>query len=197
MIVTVLNPWQWFCSTRTLSNCVEATVTIVALDLWPWQWSAGIATDSKRQNKAGSEKGSAEGKRVPLTRYGYIDRRQSKQPLTCIAYSLRQCLCLAALACILRPTNILIWATLATVAWRQTGWSQRRVLIREVLFCGSVTLLKTSILYKHLISIVPQAHSSCCVGCRRSSVLRILDVSSPSLPILQHRTVFGGILRPK
>ncbi|OOQ89134.1 GPI mannosyltransferase 3 [Penicillium brasilianum] len=118
LIVTILNPWQWFCSTRTLSNCVETTVTIVALDSWPWQWSAGTSTDSDRGKNAGR---STEGQKVLLTR-------------------LRRCLCLAALACILRPTNILIWATLATVAWLRTSWSQRRVLIREVLLCGLAIL---------------------------------------------------------
>lgn len=136
LIVTVLNPWQWFCSTRTLSNCVETTVTIVALDSWPWQWSAGTSTDSTRQNTAGREKGSAEGQKAPVSRYGWIPQALPMQPLTRIAHSLRKCLCLAALACILRPTNILIWATLATVAWLRTSWSQRKVLIREVLLCG-------------------------------------------------------------
>lgn len=140
LIVTVLNPWQWFCSTRTLSNCVETSVTIVALDLWPWQWSAGPLTDSNRRNNVGSEKGAANGQRLLLSRYGWVYQMLPRQPLTRIAHSLRQCLCLAALACILRPTNILIWATLATIAWLRTSWSQRKVLIREVLLCGSVKL---------------------------------------------------------
>jgi phosphatidylinositol glycan class B len=138
LIVTVLNPWQWFCSTRTLSNCVETTVTIVALDSWPWQWSAGTSTDSDRGKNAGR---SNEGQKVLLTRYGCIHQTLPMQPLTRIAHRLRRCLCLAALAFILRPTNILIWATLATVAWLRTSWSQRKVLIREVLLCGSVGFL--------------------------------------------------------
>ncbi|KAF3386869.1 GPI mannosyltransferase 3 [Penicillium rolfsii] len=125
LIVTVLNPWQWFCSTRTLSNCVETSVTIVALDLWPWQWSAGNSTDSNRRNNAGSEKGAAEGQKL--------------------LFSLRQCLSLAALACILRPTNVLIWATLATVAWLRTSWNQRKVLVREVLLCGSAVLAVSAV----------------------------------------------------
>lgn len=37
--MTVGSPWHWFCSTRTLSNCLETTYTIVALESWPWQWS--------------------------------------------------------------------------------------------------------------------------------------------------------------
>ena len=39
--MTVCSPWQWFCSTRTLSNCVENTYTVVALECWPWRWSLG------------------------------------------------------------------------------------------------------------------------------------------------------------
>lgn len=145
LIVTVLNPWQWFCSTRTLSNCVETSVTIVALDLWPWQWSAGTSSDSNRRSNARSEKGATEGHKL-LSRYGPVYKTPPRQPLMHIAHSLRQCLSLAALACILRPTNILIWATLATVAWVRTSWSQRKVLVREVLLCGSVRLLSVSYL---------------------------------------------------
>jgi hypothetical protein len=49
---------------------------------------------------------------------------------------LHQCLPLAALACILRPTNILVWATLGSVAWLRTSWAQRRILVGEVIVCG-------------------------------------------------------------
>jgi len=41
LALTVLNPWNWFCSTRTLSNCLETTLTSIALCHWPWQWTAG------------------------------------------------------------------------------------------------------------------------------------------------------------
>lgn len=73
LIVTVLNPWQWFCSTRTLSNCLETTLTVVALDLWPWQWSAGLVSEDSRDKSAGSERGMAEG-RTLLWKYDWIDR---------------------------------------------------------------------------------------------------------------------------
>jgi phosphatidylinositol glycan class B len=43
LALTVLSPWQWFCSTRTLSNCLETTITIVALNLWPWEWATEAA----------------------------------------------------------------------------------------------------------------------------------------------------------
>ncbi|KAI4739829.1 hypothetical protein E4T50_09715 [Aureobasidium sp. EXF-12298] len=35
LFLTVLSPWQWFCSTRTLSNSLETTLTTIALWLWP------------------------------------------------------------------------------------------------------------------------------------------------------------------
>ncbi|KAL4893864.1 Alg9-like mannosyltransferase family-domain-containing protein [Aspergillus ambiguus] len=103
LALTVLSPWQWFCSTRTLSNCLETSITVVALYLWPWDWS-----DAQ------------------------TDRR--------LIVQLRQCLALAALACIFRPTNTLIWMTLASVAWMQNGWSERKTLCREVFLCGSSVL---------------------------------------------------------
>ncbi|KAJ5480696.1 GPI mannosyltransferase 3 [Penicillium diatomitis] len=121
LFATILNPWQWFCSTRTLSNCVETTVTIVALDQWPWQWSTGASAVRSRSSKPGAHKGAIDESRALLS-------------------SLRRCLCLAALAVILRPTNVLIWATLATVAWVRSGWTQRKVLVRETLLCGSMVL---------------------------------------------------------
>lgn len=39
LALTVVSPWQWFCSTRTFSNGLETTLTVIALSLWPWRWS--------------------------------------------------------------------------------------------------------------------------------------------------------------
>ncbi|KAI4120782.1 MAG: hypothetical protein LQ341_007499, partial [Variospora aurantia] len=47
LFLTVVSPWQWFCSTRTLSNCLETTLTIIALHQWPWHWSLDAAGDEK------------------------------------------------------------------------------------------------------------------------------------------------------
>lgn len=49
---------------------------------------------------------------------------------------LRLCLCLAALACILRPTNVLVWMTLASVLLHRGTWDIRTTLIRESIICG-------------------------------------------------------------
>lgn len=43
--MTISSPWQWFCSTRTLSNCLETTLTVVALTSWPWQWSMDLQNE--------------------------------------------------------------------------------------------------------------------------------------------------------
>ncbi|MBE7181181.1 MAG: hypothetical protein INR71_08230 [Terriglobus roseus] len=34
--MTVASPWQWFCSTRTFSNSIEAALTVAAFYFWPW-----------------------------------------------------------------------------------------------------------------------------------------------------------------
>jgi len=44
--MTVLNPWQWYCSTRTFSNSVETTLTVAALAYWPWEL-VGDAMETK------------------------------------------------------------------------------------------------------------------------------------------------------
>ncbi|THC98116.1 hypothetical protein EYZ11_002404 [Aspergillus tanneri] len=119
LALTVVSPWQWFCSTRTLSNCLENTITIVGLCLWPWEWST-----SRPRPRDSARKGDRDWALIRL----------------------RQCLCLAALACILRPTNILIWATLASVAWFRSSWATRKVLAREVLICGSTVLFSSTLL---------------------------------------------------
>ncbi|KLJ12898.1 phosphatidylinositol glycan, class B [Blastomyces silverae] len=64
LALTILSPWQWFCSTRTLSNCLETSLTIVALYLWPWEWPS----ESSSLQRSGSSNESLE-KRSPTQRY--------------------------------------------------------------------------------------------------------------------------------
>lgn len=110
LALTVLSPWQWFCSTRTLSNCLETTLTIAALYNWPWHWSltdrvhARSDENGLRVREDGERAGVDEGTR------------------------LRRSLLLAALATILRPTNLFIWITLATMTCLKMSarsWSTR------------------------------------------------------------------------
>ncbi|KAF1940858.1 hypothetical protein EJ02DRAFT_219560 [Clathrospora elynae] len=114
LALSVCSPWQWFCSTRTLSNCLETTITSVAIYYWPWHWP-GTARDWE----AGA-KGKCQ-----------IDSLSE----------LRLSLLLAALACILRPTNALVWLSVSVPTLWQASQRLRYVLGREILLCGSAVLV--------------------------------------------------------
>ncbi|KAK4123929.1 glycosyltransferase family 22 protein [Parathielavia appendiculata] len=116
--MAVLNPWQWYCSTRSFSNSLETTLTIAALSYWPWEVLA-----ETRAAKEG-----------PL---------QENSRMT----SLRVSLALAAVAVLLRPTNLLIWlAVLGSSLARLTftgasPWNTSTlVLFREIAVCGTAVL---------------------------------------------------------
>ncbi|KAL9023878.1 MAG: hypothetical protein Q9196_006907, partial [Gyalolechia fulgens] len=102
LFLTVTSPWQWFCSTRTLSNCLETTITIIALHQWPWHWSLDVTGDE------------------PVDKYGL---REDHQPDHAEELAkLCRCLLLAALACVLRPTNLLIWICLSCFSlWKSSA----------------------------------------------------------------------------
>ncbi|EER42578.1 mannosyltransferase [Histoplasma capsulatum H143] len=51
LALTVLSPWQWFCSTRTLSNCLETSLTVVALYLWPWGWPSELSYPQRASSR--------------------------------------------------------------------------------------------------------------------------------------------------
>ncbi|KAK0637274.1 glycosyltransferase family 22 protein [Bombardia bombarda] len=117
--MTVLNPWQWYCSTRTFSNSLETTLTIAALCYWPWE----VVGDAK------------------VTKAAPLQSRSSVN-------SLRISLVLAAVAVLLRPTNLLIWISILTLTLTRftldgTSPIQKTSLIvlsREIAICGSAVL---------------------------------------------------------
>ncbi|KAI9767564.1 MAG: hypothetical protein M1840_005601 [Geoglossum simile] len=113
----------WFCATRTLSNCLETTLTVAALNLWPWHWSLAASKHDKRDDV---------GLRVPRTAY-------IAWPVDELA-RLRRALLLAALACVLRPTNALIWICVSLPLLFHASGKERFVLFREVIICGSLIL---------------------------------------------------------
>jgi GPI mannosyltransferase 3 len=132
LILTVLSPWQWFCSTRTLSNCLETTLTITALYHWPWQWSL---TD--RDNAS-------------YDHAGLRVRDDGGEDAVDETTRLRRSLLLAALATILRPTNLLLWITLAAMTCLHTSsrgllaqipWVNRRIPVE---FASPVFIRATS-----------------------------------------------------
>lgn len=123
LLLTVLNPWQWFCSTRTLSNCLESTLTIVALYHWPWTWVEEAQTDlqdttanimdGQDEDYVHVAQGSprlSEASTVLQTKEedSLVERIEPSH-----SDSLRICLFCAAVACILRPTNVMIWISLS------------------------------------------------------------------------------------
>ncbi|KAI0603282.1 Alg9-like mannosyltransferase family-domain-containing protein [Biscogniauxia sp. FL1348] len=121
LLMALLNPWQWYTSTRTFSNCLETTLTSMALYYWPWEL-LGVEADEKRDS-------------APLETWAQVN-------------SLRLSLVLAAFAVLLRPTNVLIWLAIGTLVLTRatlTGKSPltRRVLLvlfREAILCGSFAL---------------------------------------------------------
>ncbi|OAA32039.1 GPI mannosyltransferase [Moelleriella libera RCEF 2490] len=121
LFLQLFNPWQWYCSTRSFSNSLEATLTVMALYYWPWR-VLDAAAPTKENPKPANALGSI--------------------------WHLRASLCLAAFAVVLRPTNLLIWATLAFVALSRVfvqgesplTWPLRLTLAREAVLCGSLVL---------------------------------------------------------
>ncbi|AEO57416.1 glycosyltransferase family 22 protein [Thermothelomyces thermophilus ATCC 42464] len=117
--MTVLNPWQWYCSTRTFSNSLETTLTIAALCYWPWE----VLIDTKASRSQ------------PLQQEGRLS-------------SLRISLVLAAVAVLLRPTNLLIWLVvsgLSLIRLTPLGNSPLQtstivILLRESIICGATVL---------------------------------------------------------
>lgn len=147
LTVSIFSPWQWFCSTRTLSNSLETVLTVAALYYWPWSLysDASAATDS-----------SVAPKIVEKTRwtfFGTSDILQIVQDMK----QLRLSLLLAAIACLLRPTNLLIWLSIVTIAVTRLGlrgktlasWNDLFLFAREAILCG-VAALNISIVLDRL-----------------------------------------------
>ncbi|KAF4334203.1 GPI mannosyltransferase 3 [Fusarium beomiforme] len=120
LFLQLFNPWQWYCSTRTFSNSLEMTLTVMALYYWPWEL-VGTAQTTKENPKS-----------APLK----------------TLWSLRASLCLAALAVVLRPTNVIIWTTIVFFTLTRISLSGPSpvtsstviALVREVTLCGSLIL---------------------------------------------------------
>lgn len=138
LVLTVISPWQWFTSTRTLSNSLETTLTLIGLYNWPWHWSSDVAHDPSRG------KNQVSGLRV---RDDGLPAHERVDELT----RLRTALLCAALATVLRPTNLLVWASLSYFAFvrRLTRlvltWSELSVFLREVFLCGGTVLLLSTL----------------------------------------------------
>ena len=129
LALTVFSPWQWFASVRTLSNSLETTLTIAALYYWPWDWFLEGTETSNQQ----TDRTTLGNRRNPKTKAnnGHI----SVTTKFCVS------LAAAALACILRPTNLMVWATISlTLILRFGNFSKAIALAQAAFVCGSAVL---------------------------------------------------------
>ncbi|RKF81827.1 GPI mannosyltransferase 3 [Golovinomyces cichoracearum] len=97
LMMSVLSPWQWFFSTRTFSNSLEMSLTIIALNFWPWELTSN---PELHQNCRDTSEEISD----IIDTCVMLDAKSIKKS--------RICLFLAGTACIIRPTNLLIWFSL-------------------------------------------------------------------------------------
>ncbi|KAI6904502.1 glycosyltransferase family 22 protein [Hortaea werneckii] len=111
LLLTAVSPWQWFCSVRTFSNSLETALTVFALYYWPWEWYSGPDEEQPNPRSSGSS-----------------------------AITLNVSLFAAALACILRPTNVLVWMALTVMLFRYNTSKIQTLAVRAVA-CGIIVLV--------------------------------------------------------
>lgn len=109
LAMTIVNPWQWYVSTRTFSNSLEMVLTIAALYHWPWRL-LGEKNEKKDALFSSFEE----------------------------IFGLVVSLMLAATAVLLRPTNILIWLSVMTLAVTRFTLDDNRVRLYRL---GYITML--------------------------------------------------------
>ncbi|KAK5064505.1 hypothetical protein LTR84_000338 [Exophiala bonariae] len=138
LVLTVVSPWQWFTSTRTFSNSLETTLTVIGLYNWPWHWSAEVVEEPSRGAKLTTDL---------RVRDDGLPAHEKADEVT----RLRKALLCAALATVLRPTNLLVWASLSYFAFvrRLTRLSptisELTTFLREAVLCGSTVLLLSTV----------------------------------------------------
>lgn len=162
LALTVLSPWQWYCSTRTFSNSLETVITIVALSLWPRHFFLSYNEDgSASRNPSGKESDSKQDPEEGIKQFRdfleHGETKPAKTPaperaaasqssiLTGSPKGLYLSLTLAALACILRPTNLLIWMAVAGCTLYKYGDLHKiSILFQGVVISGLSTLVASA-----------------------------------------------------
>ncbi|RPA94437.1 hypothetical protein L873DRAFT_1701069 [Choiromyces venosus 120613-1] len=114
---SVGSAFHFFCSTRTFSNSLETSITIIALYYWPWPQ----LITKKRDTKS-------------VVVEGQIDRKE-----------LQLSLLFAAFACILRPTNVLIWSSLGLFLLYHSSSRDRMRIVTEVVTVGITALVLNAV----------------------------------------------------
>lgn len=126
LFLTVASPWQAFCSVRTLSNSIETTLTTLALYYWPWDWFTSVSEPS---NDRPAQKHS--------TSTSKVDNDASQD--------LYRSLVAAALACILRPTNIIVWATVSISLLVRFGTISKLLTLAQAAVLAGGAVLAVSV----------------------------------------------------
>ncbi|KAF8469068.1 Alg9-like mannosyltransferase family-domain-containing protein [Kalaharituber pfeilii] len=107
LFLSLGSAFHWFCSTRTFSNSLETSLTVIALYYWPWPSRTGV----------------------------HFNRG-----------TLKLALGLAAIACILRPTNALIWACLGTFLLIRAPNKKEKLMVASEAFQTGVTAILVNLL---------------------------------------------------
>lgn len=124
LFLTMASPWQAFCSVRTLSNSIETSCTIGALCLWPWDWF--MAPELSEEDR---------------TTHGLSKTKASQEPHSW----LYQSLFVAAMACILRPTNIVIWTTVSVTLLIRFGSVAKLLKLAQAAVISGGAILAISV----------------------------------------------------
>ncbi|KAG0053431.1 glycosylphosphatidylinositol anchor biosynthesis [Gryganskiella cystojenkinii] len=133
LYLSVISWWNFFCSTRTLANSLEAALTIVALYYWPF-------TPSKTGSGSTRRVGSNIKENKTLTQQG----------------SLTIALVIASLTCIFRPTSAILWiflglSILASDFFKGNLKAVATTIVSVILIGGAAVLgsavLDTALLY--------------------------------------------------
>lgn len=133
LLMTMLSPWQWFCSTRTFSNCLETSMTITALYFWPWEMTlAPVLPKAPKLSIPKTPKGKTLAA-PPAKDPSLPSILEDPKAIT----KLRVSLFLAVTSCILRPTNLLIWFCVGMPTLTQLLSEKSRVSLNDkVTFLG-------------------------------------------------------------
>ncbi|GIZ44272.1 hypothetical protein CKM354_000747500 [Cercospora kikuchii] len=119
LALTVLSPWQWFCSVRTFSNSIETTLTIFSLTYFPW---GRFLLQQSTVRQAGQQGLAQDGASTSASLY--------------------TALAAAAAAFYLRPTNIIIWLSIsAGLVWHSRSVTKAAALVQAAVVVGSTVVV--------------------------------------------------------
>ncbi|KAK4972424.1 glycosylphosphatidylinositol anchor biosynthesis [Elasticomyces elasticus] len=120
----------------------QACIAATALHYWPWQWS--LVTEPSKVDRPQSNTDLDTTKMVQQFKSSpdqTDDAVTDSVSLTSTPAELYMSLSLAAVACILRPTNIIIWAAIAIcLLGRNFDLQKTTTLILSVVLCGGNVL---------------------------------------------------------